>query len=88
MDIEGTARAGVGAMKMVAVDEQALAGQAIYTKSVLAIYDFWVHGISNHLIWRCPAMHLQALYDRHVSLNHMDVGVGTGYFLDRCSFPL
>lgn len=32
-------------------------------------------------------MRLQALYDRQVSRNHMDIGVGTGYFLDRCSFP-
>ena len=36
---------------MSTADEQARAGQAVYTKSVLAIYDFWVHGISNHLIW-------------------------------------
>jgi hypothetical protein len=68
-------------------DEHSLAGQAVYTKAVLGIYDFWVHGISNHLIWRCPTMHPRTLYERHVTANHMDVGVGTGYFLDRCSFP-
>jgi 2-polyprenyl-3-methyl-5-hydroxy-6-metoxy-1,4-benzoquinol methylase len=28
-----------------------------------------------------------ALYNRHVTDNHLDVGVGTGYFLDRCRFP-
>jgi 2-polyprenyl-3-methyl-5-hydroxy-6-metoxy-1,4-benzoquinol methylase len=27
------------------------------------------------------------LYNRHVSVNHLDVGVGTGYFLDQCKFP-
>jgi hypothetical protein len=26
-------------------------------------------------------------YNRHVSANHLDVGVGTGYFLDHCRFP-
>jgi hypothetical protein len=26
-------------------------------------------------------------YNRHVTTNHLDVGVGTGYFLDRCRFP-
>ena len=26
-------------------------------------------------------------YNRHVSANHLDVGVGSGYFLDRCRFP-
>jgi 2-polyprenyl-3-methyl-5-hydroxy-6-metoxy-1,4-benzoquinol methylase len=28
------------------------------------------------------------LYDEHVSGNHLDVGVGTGYFLDHCRFPV
>jgi Methyltransferase domain len=74
-------------MTTLTADKHSLGGQAVYTKAVLAIYDFWVHGISNHLIWRCPTRHLNALYDRHVTLNHLDAGVGTGYFLDRCSFP-
>jgi hypothetical protein len=68
-------------------NDHALAGHAVYTKTVLTIYDAWVHGMSNPLIWRCPTIHLRGLYDRHVSRNHMDVGVGTGYFLDRCTFP-
>jgi hypothetical protein len=74
-------------MMAVTAEEPSLTGQAVYTKAVLAIYDVWVHGISNPLIWRCPTTHLHALYDRHVTSNHMDVGIGTGYFLDRCSFP-
>ena len=74
-------------MTAVIADDPSLAGQAVYTKAVLAVYDLWVHGISNPFIWRCPTKHLHALYDRHVTSNHLDVGVGTGYFLDRCSFP-
>ncbi len=27
------------------------------------------------------------MYDRNVSNNHLDIGVGTGYFLDHCRFP-
>ena len=27
------------------------------------------------------------LYNRHVTANHLDVGVGTGFFLHRCRFP-
>jgi 2-polyprenyl-3-methyl-5-hydroxy-6-metoxy-1,4-benzoquinol methylase len=27
------------------------------------------------------------LYDQHVSANHLDIGVGTGYFMDKCKFP-
>jgi 2-polyprenyl-3-methyl-5-hydroxy-6-metoxy-1,4-benzoquinol methylase len=26
-------------------------------------------------------------YNQHLTANHLDVGVGTGYFLDRCRFP-
>jgi hypothetical protein len=72
---------------MPATDDPSLAGRDVYTKAVLAIYDLWVHGLSNPLIWRCPTRHLRSLYERHLSSNHMDVGIGTGYFLDRLSFP-
>ena len=27
-------------------------------------------------------------YSKHVSGNHLDVGTGTGYFLDKCRFPV
>jgi 2-polyprenyl-3-methyl-5-hydroxy-6-metoxy-1,4-benzoquinol methylase len=27
-------------------------------------------------------------YDRHVRARHLDVGVGTGWFLDRCTWPV
>lgn len=72
---------------MQASAEEVLAGQAIYTKSVLDAYDLVVLGVSNHFIWRCPTARLRALYDRHISMNHLDVGVGTGYFLNHCRFP-
>lgn len=63
------------------------AGQAIYTKRTLNAYDFVVHGVSNRFLWKCPTPRLEQLYNDHVSANHLDVGVGTGYFLDRCRFP-
>ena len=63
------------------------AGQAVYEPWVLRVYDFYVLGLSNSLLWRCPSRHLVAHYDRHVSGQHLDVGVGSGYFLDRCRFP-
>jgi hypothetical protein len=72
---------------MARPDEAHLPGQAIYTRPVLAIYDLWVHGLSNPLVWRCPTRHLRRLYARHLSANHMDVGVGTGSLLDRAPFP-
>jgi 2-polyprenyl-3-methyl-5-hydroxy-6-metoxy-1,4-benzoquinol methylase len=68
--------------------EQVEAGQAIYTKSVLRFYDFFVLGMSARLIWRCPAKPILNLYQQHASANHLDVGVGTGFFLDRCAWPV
>ncbi|MBP90868.1 MAG: methyltransferase type 12 [Planctomycetaceae bacterium] len=67
--------------------EQVKAGQAVYTQRTLRIYDLLVLGISNRWIWKCPTAELLELYNEHVSANHLDVGVGTGYFLDRCRFP-
>lgn len=67
--------------------EQVRAGQAVYSRAGLAIYDWLVLGLSNSWIWRCPTRRLLTHYDAHVSANHLDVGVGTGFFLDHCQFP-
>ncbi len=62
------------------------AGQAVYNKHVLAIYDLLVLGFSCRFLWKCPANKMAKKYDEFVSNNHVDVGVGTGYFLDQCNF--
>ena len=63
-------------------------GHTIYSKKVLSIYDFWVLGISNHMIWKCPTKKLLKHFSQNLSSNHLDVGVGSGYFLDHCIFPM
>jgi 2-polyprenyl-3-methyl-5-hydroxy-6-metoxy-1,4-benzoquinol methylase len=63
------------------------AGQAIYTQRTLQLYDLIVLGISNKFIWQCPTQQLLDYYNKNITVNHLDVGVGTGYFLDRCQFP-
>jgi ubiquinone/menaquinone biosynthesis C-methylase UbiE len=68
--------------------QQIDAGQAVYTKLTLAMYDLWVIGISNHFIWQCPSSYLLDFYNQHISGNHLDIGVGTGFFLDKCIFPI
>lgn len=67
--------------------EQVTAGQAVYTRPVLWVYDLVVLGFSNSFIWNCPTQHLRDHYDAYLTANHLDVGVGTGYFLDQCKFP-
>ncbi len=42
---------------------------------------------TNRFVWRCPSTRLVKMYDEHVSAAHLDVGPGTGYYLDRCRFP-
>lgn len=62
-------------------------GIAVYSRSYLNIYDWFVLGFGNSVVWQCPTALLMSWYERHVSSRHLDVGVGTGYFLDRCHFP-
>jgi SAM-dependent methyltransferase len=68
--------------------EQVERGQAAYSPTVLRNYDWMVLGLSNRLLWRCPTAELRRLYDRNVSDRHLDVGVGTGYFLDKARWPV
>ncbi|UVF22206.1 class I SAM-dependent methyltransferase (plasmid) [Microvirga terrae] len=69
------------------VDQAVVAGQAVYTPRTLDLYDLVVLGLSNALIWKCPTGRLLEQYNRHVAARHLDVGVGTGWFLDHCRFP-
>jgi hypothetical protein len=68
--------------------EEVAAGHAFYTRRSLAIYDMAILGYFSRLAWRCPARRIVEHYNLHVSANHLDVGVGTGYFLDHCTFPV
>lgn len=55
---------------------------AIYTKRNLALYDWWVLDFSNRRLWDCDTEKLVALYRAHITPNHLEVGVGTGYLLE------
>jgi hypothetical protein len=60
---------------------------AIYSRLLLSVYDPLVLGLSCSLVWHCPSRLILDFYNQHISGHHLDVGVGTGYFLDRCTFP-
>ncbi|WP_193176548.1 class I SAM-dependent methyltransferase [Oricola nitratireducens] len=70
------------------VNRDVAAGQAVYTPFTLAAYDWFVLGFSNRLLWRCPTSNLRDLYARNVGATHVDIGVGTGYFLDKTPWPV
>jgi hypothetical protein len=67
--------------------DPAYAGQVAYTRTTLRAYDTVVVKLSNSLVWRCPARTILGHYQRHVATSHLDVGPGTGWYLDRCQFP-
>jgi SAM-dependent methyltransferase len=63
-------------------------GRAIYTPLFLLIYDFWVLGIVNTFAWGCSTTrYLLPQFRANVRKNHLDIGVGTGYYLDRGQIP-
>jgi hypothetical protein len=55
-----------------------------YTRIGLELYDAVVMGVLGPRVWGCAAERLVAHYRTHLTANHADVGVGTGYCLDRC----
>lgn len=59
-------------------------GARIYSPLLLFLYDFLIMRVLTPYVWKCPAYHYSDLYRRHMSHNHADIGVGTGYMLDRC----
>ncbi len=69
------------------VEGDASKGAAAYTPLALAFYDWAVLGFSNSFVWQCSTHVLMDFYNQHISDKHLDIGVGTGYFLDRCRFP-
>lgn len=71
----------------LAISDATHAGQAVYSPLTLKIYDLLVLALSNSLVWKCPTRQILRLYDEHVADDHLDVGVGTGWYLDHCRFP-
>lgn len=54
----------------------------IYSVKILKIYDFWVLKISNSFAWKCNTQtHLVPFFRKHMKKEHMDIGVGTGFYL-------
>lgn len=72
---------------MVSSEHHAYGDQGVYTRRLLRIYDPMVFGFNLPVVWRCSKRRLLKLYDEHVSLRHLDVGVATGRLLDDCRFP-
>jgi SAM-dependent methyltransferase len=62
-------------------------GAAFYNARGLFIYNLYVLRFNNRYLWRCPRRLLLRHYDQHIRSNHLDVGPGTGWYLQHVAFP-
>ena len=68
-------------------DDPGYRGQAEYTPWLLAIYDPFVLGFMARAVWRCPTPPVVDRYRHHLGHRHLDVGPGTGYFIEKPGYP-
>ena len=63
------------------------AGAAVYSPLALKAYDLWVLGFSNRWAWQCSTRDvLLPFYRANVGPNHLEVGVGTGFYPANAGF--
>jgi SAM-dependent methyltransferase len=67
--------------------DPAYRGQADYNPGFLRIYDRLVLGLFARFIWRFSASDDVARYRANIRPNHLDVGPGTGYYLEAAGLP-
>ena len=70
----------------VSPNDPSYAGQATYSSHFLRIYDPFVVHFSGRFVYRCPSSRIQQMYNKHAGKRHLDIGPGSGYFLNRCNF--
>jgi hypothetical protein len=58
-------------------------GQSGYNPALLAIHDVWVLKFMAGAVWKCPIPPVVTRYRQHLSSRHLDVGPGTGYFIEQ-----
>lgn len=68
-------------------DDPAYRGQADYSPGFLRIYDGLVLGLFARFVWRMSTSDHVRLYREQIRPNHLDVGPGTGYFLEHAGLP-
>ena len=71
-----------------AVSSEVAAGAAVYSNLLLSFYDIEVLIFELPYIFKCPLREVKDFFNKNVSGAHLDVGVGTGYFLDKGKFPV
>ncbi|OBB04761.1 hypothetical protein A5662_11120 [Mycobacteriaceae bacterium 1482268.1] len=62
-------------------------GAAFYNARGLFIYNLYVLRFNNRWLWRCPRGRLLRHYNEHIRCDHLDIGPGTGWYLQHARFP-
>ena len=68
-------------------NDPAYKGQAGYNPVLLAIYDPWVLGFMSRAVWHVPIPSFVESYRANIGRRHLDVGPGTGYFIEKAVPP-
>ena len=68
-------------------DDPAYRGQADYTPTLLAVNDRVVIGFLGWFLWRTPLEPIMRGYRDLIRDGHLDVGPGTGWFIERSRLP-
>lgn len=68
-------------------DVKVIRSQRYFNKLTLALYDLVLYGFISKYAWGVSIQRLDAHYRKYVTSNHLEVGVGTGYLLNRIEFP-
>lgn len=58
-------------------------GQLFFSVMNHRLYDRGLYGLVTGRIWRCPTERLLDNYADNISHSHLEIGVGSGYFLER-----
>lgn len=62
-------------------------GQRFFSVMSHKLYDVSLYRWITSYVWRCPTEELVNNYVEHVSDNHLEAGVGTGYLLEKTMCP-
>jgi SAM-dependent methyltransferase len=60
--------------------------QRFFNKASLFFYDFLLYGVISKYAWGSSIERLDSHYKKYVRHNHLEVGVGTGFLLNRVEF--
>jgi SAM-dependent methyltransferase len=68
-------------------NDPAFRGQSDYSPMLLRLYDPLVLGPIARYVWRFPLNEKTNYYPANIRPNHLDIGPGTGYFLEHSGLP-